>query len=130
MNVLRYLVGDVAKHAEYARQLLNSLTASRPGFICREVIVELAWVLERVYGCSCDQIATIVEDLLAREGLVVETEVDIARVADRFRRGGPDFCDLMIRLAAERSGAKPLYTFDRKAARLGGVTLLLNRHAG
>lgn len=41
-NVLmRYLVGDVATHAEYARELFNSLTATRPGFICREVVVEL-----------------------------------------------------------------------------------------
>ena len=33
-NVLmRYSVGDVATPAEYARQLFNSLTASRPGFI-------------------------------------------------------------------------------------------------
>ena len=129
-NVLvPYLSGDVATPAEHARQPFNSITASRPGFICREVIVELTWVLERVYGYSRDQIATIVEDLLAREGLDVETDVDIARAADRFRRGGPDFCDLMIRFAAERSGAEPLYTFDRKAARLGGVTLLSNRQA-
>lgn len=129
-NVLmRYLVGDVATHAEYASQLFESLTATHPGFICREVVGELTWVLERSYGYSRDRIATIVEDLLAKEGLVVETDLDIARAADRCRRGGPDFCDLMIRFAAERAGAEPLYTFDRKAARLDGVTLLSDHQA-
>lgn len=86
-------------------------------------------MLERCYGYSRDQIATIVEDLLAKEGLVVETDLDIARAANRYRGGGPDFCDLMIRFAAERSGAEPLYTFDRKAVRLDGVALLSDRPA-
>ena len=35
-NVLMpYLSGDVATPAEHARQLFNSITASRPGLICR-----------------------------------------------------------------------------------------------
>lgn len=31
---MRYLVGDAATHAQYARQLFKSLIATRPGFIC------------------------------------------------------------------------------------------------
>lgn len=123
-NVLiRHLVGDVPSHAERARRLLGSLTASHSGYVSREVIVELTWVLERSYGYSRDRIATIVEDLLATESLVVETSLDIGRAAARYRVGGPDFCDLMIHLAAQRSGARPLYTFDKKATRLDEVRL-------
>ena len=124
-NVLvRYLVLDDAEQAEAARTLLESLTAQRPGYLCRETTVELAWVLERAYGHSRDRIATILEGLVASEGLVVEAADDVARAASRYRAGDSGFSDLMILAAAKRSGAHPLYTFDQKAARLEGVSLL------
>ena len=47
-----------------------------------------------------------------------------ARAAVRYRASGLGFSDLMILAAAERSGAHPLYTFDKKAARTDGVKLL------
>ncbi len=124
-NVLvRYLVRDDVQQAEAARALLDSLTAERPGYVCREVTVELVWVLERAYGFARDRIATIVEELVATEGLVIEEANDVARAALRYRAAGAGFSDLMILAAAERSGAHPLYTFDQKAARLKGVSLL------
>ncbi len=127
-NVLaRYLVRDDAERAEAARSLLESLTVDRPGYVCREVTVELVWVLERVYGYSRDQIATILAELVATEGLVIEAADDVGSAAFRYRMGGAGFSDLMILAAAERTGAQPLYTFDQKAARLEGVTLLIDK---
>ncbi len=124
-NVLvRYLVRDDERQAQSARALLESLTTERPGYACREVVVELVWVLERAYGVSRERIATILQDLVATQSLVVEAADDVARAAFRYRAGGPGFSDLMVLAAAERSGARPLYTFDRKAARLEGVQLL------
>ena len=41
-NVLvRYLVRDDLQQAEAARALLQSVTAEKPAFACREVVVEL-----------------------------------------------------------------------------------------
>lgn len=124
-NILvRYLVRDDEKQAEAARTLLESLTIDQPGFVCREVIVELVWVLERSYQCSRDRIATVLEQLATTESLVVETGNDVIRAASRYRSGVAGFSDLMILSAAERSQAHLLYTFDQKAARLEGVELL------
>ena len=81
-NVLvRYLVRDDVEQAEAARALLESLAADAPGYICREisVAVELVWVLERAYRFSRDQIATVLEELVATEGLTIETADDVAR---------------------------------------------------
>ena len=58
------------------------------------------------------------------EGLLIEAADDVARAASRYRHGDVGFSDLMILAAAGRSRAHPLYTFDRKAAELKGVTLL------
>lgn len=124
-NVLvRYLVRDHREQAEAARALLQSATAEKPAYACREVVVELVWVLERAYGYSPDRIAAILEELVATEGLVVEAPDDVAVAAFRYRSGGAGFSDLMVLAAARRAAALPLYTFDRKAARLEGVELL------
>ena len=124
-NVLvRYLVRDDLQEAEAARALLQSVTAEKPAFACREVVVEFVWVLERAYGFSRDRIATILEELVVTEGLVVEAAHDVAQAAFRYRAGGAGFSDLMVVAAAKRVGAVPLYTFDRKAARLEAVELL------
>ena len=86
--------------------------------------MELVWVLERAYGYSRDRIAAILEELVATEGLVVEAADDVALAAFRYRSGGAGFSDLMVLAAARRGVALPLYTFDRKAARLEGLELL------
>ena len=124
-NVLvRYLVCDDKQQAEAARKLLESLTAERPGYVCREVSIELVWVLERTYGFPRKRIAAALENLTLSEHLVIENSMDVACSIHRYRQGGAEFSDLMILAAAERAGALPLYTFDRKVPRLNGVSLL------
>ena len=124
-NVLvRFLVRDDEAQAESARSLLASLSAEQSGFVCREVTLELVSVLERAYGFTRNQIADVLEQLVSTEALVVEAAADIAQAAYRYGTGDAGFSDLMILAAAERSRALPLYTFDQKAARLEGVTLL------
>ena len=124
-NVLvRYLVADDAAQTEAARGLMAELTAERPGFVCREVTVELVWVLERTYRFSRERITEALEELIASEELEIEATDDVARAAFHYRRGGAGFSDLMIAAAANRSGAHPLYTFDRRATQLEGVVLV------
>lgn len=124
-NVLvRYLVRDDEAQAATARSLMSSLTADQPGFVCREVILELVWVLERAYGLSREDIADALEQLVSTDVLVIEAGADVAQAAFSYGTGSTEFSDLMILAAAERSNALPLHTFDRKAARQKGVTLL------
>ena len=118
--VVRYLVGDDAEQAEAARKLIDRLTSSSPGFICREVVIEVAWVLERSYRFTRAQIAEVLMGLTASDSLVVENSDDVAAAAHRYRQGGAGFADLMILSAAEREGATSLHTFDCRLARLGG----------
>ena len=86
--------------------------------------VEFVWVLERSYRFSRDRIATVLDELVATEDLVLEAAGGVARAARGYRQGRADFSDLMISAAARRSGALPLYTSDRRAARLKGAELV------
>ena len=102
--------GDVSQ-AEAAQAFLATLSAEKPGFICREVVVELVWVLDRSYGATRDEIATILLGSVATDSLVVESAEDVAASAIRFAEAGHDFADLMILTAARRHAA--LYHLSR-----------------
>ena len=124
-NVLvRYLVRDHPAQADAARELVASLTPDSPGFICREVVVELVWVLTRSYGTAREQIGTVLLGLLGSEGILIEDANDVGRAALGYSRGVADFADLMVVAAARRQGATPVYTFDHRASRIDGVHLL------
>ena len=65
-------------------------------------------------------------DLTASDSLIVENSDDVAAAAHLYRQGGAGFSDLMILAAAVREGASPLYTFDRRLARMQGAILVEN----
>lgn len=124
-NVLiRYLVRDDVEQAEAARDLLEGLTPDDRGFICREVTTEVVWVLERSYKFNREQIADVLLEMLATDSLDFEVAEDVTQAAESYGRGGADFADHMILQAAIRSGAMPIYTFDRKFSRMYGTVLL------
>ena len=125
--IVRYLVVDNLEQAEAARELLEGLTLEKPGFISREVILEVVWVLERAYNFSRDQIADVVLELIATDTLVIEADQDVATAVALYRQRVADFSDLMILAASINAGAIPLYTFDRKFARMDDVVLLNTR---
>lgn len=122
--LIRYLVGDVPDQTEAARDLIDGLTPDKPGFICREVVLEVARVLERSYRFTRSQVAEALMDLTASDSLIVENSDDAAAAAYRYRQGGAGFSDLMILKAVKRANAAPLHTFDQRLARMRGAVLV------
>jgi predicted nucleic-acid-binding protein len=126
-NVLvRFLTQDDPAQSRAATDLITGLTADAPGFVCREVMVELVWVLERAYGLDRAQVAAAIEGLLAATEIEVEAADDVGSALYRYRDDGFGFADLMIAAASKRAGAAVLVTFDRKAAQLVGVQLIVS----
>ena len=123
--LLRAIVRDNAAMSEAAQALLKGLNEEEPGFVCREVLLETAWVLERVYRFTRAQVADALLDLFASGALIPEAGDDVAEAIVAYSRGGADFAGLMILAAAARVGATPLYTFDRKLARAQEGAVLL-----
>lgn len=124
-NVLvRFLVQDDAEQARLASEIIDQLTESTPGFVGREVLVELVWVLERAYRLGRAEIAGALDGLLASTEVVIEGADQVGAALEPYRNDGFGFADLMIAAAARRAGASELVTFDRKAASLPGVRLL------
>lgn len=124
-NVLvRFLVQDDPEQSELATHVLNQLTDEAQGFVSREVLIELVWVLERAYHLGRFEIAVALDGLLTATELEIEAADDVGPALDLYRNDGFGFADLMIAAAARRIGAAELVTFDRKAAKLPNVRLL------
>ena len=124
-NVLvRFLVQDDPKHGQAAAELVDGLTEQEPGYICREVIVELVWVLERAYKMTRAQIAPAVEGLLTSREFVVEDADRVGLGLARYAMGGAGFSDRMILLASVDAHCACLATFDKALAGDQGVQLL------
>ena len=122
--LVRYLVGDDAEQSEAARRLADALSSENPGYVCREVVVEVVRVLERCYGFSRHEIARTLLDMLVTDELVLETANDVLGCALMYRQGIAGFRDMMVVNASRRAEA-PLYTFDQSvASRLDGVELV------
>lgn len=124
-NVLvRFLVQDDPEQAQLATRVIDQLTDDAPGFVSREVLIELVWVLERAYRLGRPEIATALDGLLSATEMEVEGSDEVAPALELYRNDGFGFADLMIAAAARRAGATELVTFDRKATRLPGVHLI------
>lgn len=122
--IVRFLMKDNAEQAALANTVFAGLTTVVPGFVCREVLIELVWVLQRIYRLPRGDIADAVEGLLGAREIVVETADQVAVAVDRLRKGGAGFADQMIALVGQGAGCGKTVTFDRKAAGLPGMALL------
>ena len=128
-NVLvRFLAQDDDAQFQVAAGLIEGCTRDAPGYVCREAMIELVWVLERAYKYSRDEIAEALLNIVTASQLSVENAQDIASVVNLYRKEGYDFADLMIRQAAQRNENRVLKTFDQKLAKLDGVELLGTTH--
>jgi predicted nucleic-acid-binding protein len=124
-NVLvRFLVQDDPEQARVAGEIIGGLSRERVGFVSREVVLELVWVLERAYGFGRAEVAAALDGILAAVELSVEAADDVGLALERYRTDGFGIADSLIASASARAGAEDLVTFDRKAARLPGVHLL------
>lgn len=87
-------------------------------------LAELIWVFDKVYRRSRSEIAALVAMLLKTEGVDFESAATVKAALDDFLEGPADFADYLLMREGEASGCETTLTYDRKAGRNGGFTLL------
>ena len=122
--VVRFLTQDDPAQSAWATALFARLSEAETGFLCREVVVELVWVLERAYGLPRHDIAAALDGLLAARELVIEAPDRTGLAVERYRQGGAGFSDHMIALAGRDAGCSATLSFDRKAVSHAGMTIV------
>ena len=129
-NVLvRYLAQDDAKQAAIATRLIEQdLSAVQPGFICLVVLVELCWVLKRLYAATENELVGTVEDLLGAAQFHVERR-EVVQAATQHTISLKDvkvgLTDRLIVEIAKTQGCSHTVSFDKGAVRSAGMVLLI-----
>ena len=92
--VVRYLTQDDPVQSPKATELIErGLTEEEPGFVSVVAMAETAWVLERVYGRTAEEIAAVIERMLEVEVLVVESEQEVFTAMIAAKEGRGAFAD-------------------------------------
>ena len=128
-NVLiRYLTQDDALQSAAANRLVDEeLSQHNPGFISQVVLVEMCWVLKRLYGASEGELVETVADLLANSKFRLENEPVIQAAVQRMRnrKSKVGWTDQLIAQIATAAGCSHTVSFDRSAVRSAGMKLLV-----
>lgn len=119
-NVLvRYLTQDDPFQSARATRLIErKLSEKAPGFISLIVLVELWWVLKRLYRATDAELRQTVEDLLDTRQFVLEQRGAVIQAVKKLDAAG-DIADSLIVELARAAGCERVVTFDKVAARVG-----------
>jgi predicted nucleic-acid-binding protein len=119
-NVLvRYLTQDDPVQSAKATDLIErQFTPDNPGFVSVLATAETAWVLERIYGLSADELAAAIERILQVDVLVVENEQEVFAAMTVLKEGHGSFADALIGALGTRAGCTHTVTFDHRALQL------------
>lgn len=122
-NVLvRYVVEDDAKQLAAARRLIRRcINEGRALFVPVTVTLELEWVLRTSFEYTKDEVMEVLSSLFSAAELTFESERGLEVALQLYREGSADFADCLHVALAAQAGELPLWTFDRRAAKVGGA---------
>ena len=127
-NVLvRYFAGDDRRQSGIATRLIEeTLSARAKGHVSLVALAELAWVMRTRFDAAKDLVIDVVSHLLTDDRFVVQSQAAVWTALDAYRHARIDFADALIAGLDRASGCSHTVTFDRRAARIDGMTLLDN----
>jgi predicted nucleic-acid-binding protein len=125
-NVLiRYLTqDDPVQSPKAARVVEGDLLESGPGFITVVSMVEIAWVLQKIYRLSDVQLAKDIEKMLQVRSLFIQNEREVHKAMLTLKAGRGSFEDALIGELGLWAGCTSTLTFDKSASRLQGFELI------
>ncbi len=125
-NVLvSLLTADDPVQLKAAKRLLAAHEGEPAAFFINDmVLVELVWVLRRVYTCERAEALTGIESLLGSDAFAFEDRERLNRAVALCGEQGRDFADAMIALKNAAAACACTASFDKAMRGLPGVQLL------
>ena len=125
-NVLiRLLTADEPVQLKAASRLLAAHDGQAGAFFINDmVLVELVWVLGRLYGFAPAEALTAIESLLDSDAFAFEDRERLGHTLGLCKAQGCDFADTMIALKNAAAGCEHTATFDKAMRGLPGVQLI------
>lgn len=125
-NVLvRYLVQDDPAQLRAAQRLIQKCVSEQLTlFVPITVTLELEWVLRSNFSFSKEETISALSELFSAAELTFENEWALEVALDQYRNKPADFADCLHIALAAQAGERPLWTFDKSAAKILGAQLL------
>lgn len=122
-NVLvRHVVRDDTSQLAAATRLIEDCIANgQTLFVPVTVTLELEWVLRASYEFGKDTVMQVLASLFSAAELNFESERALEVALQLYREGTADFADCLHVALAAQAGELPLWTFDRRAAKVHGA---------
>ncbi len=122
-NVLvRYIAqDDAAQFATAVRLIGRCVAEGRTLFVPVTVILEVEWVLRSSFGHSKADVMDVLASLFSTADLTFDSERALEVALQLYRQGSADFADCLHVALAAQAGELPLWTFDKRAARIDGA---------
>jgi predicted nucleic-acid-binding protein len=120
-----YVVQDDSAQLAVAKRLISRCVEEGQSlFVPVTVMLELEWVLRSTFEFGKDDVIQVVSSLLSAAELSFESERALEVALHLFREGAAEFADCVHVALASQAGEQPLWTFDKRAARISGASLL------
>jgi len=124
-NVLvRYIMQDDVRQSSLATKLIEGLSVDAPGFITLVSVIELTWVLESAFELNRSQIVEVFQRIMSVDVFKVDRVGIVASALRIYANSKADFADCLIERFSAHAGCAQTMTFDRHAAKTGGMVLI------
>jgi predicted nucleic-acid-binding protein len=115
--LIRYFAQDDMRQSSKASEIIEEqLSKDHPGFISSIVLVEMVWVLTRLYKMQSTDIMLIVKELINAVDIQLEHQEETWRAHQLVSSDGLDFADALLGTIHHSHGCSHTLTFDKKAA--------------
>lgn len=123
--LVRFLVQDDPSQLAEARRLITQcIDDGHALFVPVTVVLEVEWVLRAAYGFGKGDVMHVLSHLFSATQLRLESEQALEVALQLYREGTADFADCLHVALATQAGEPPLWTFDKRAAKVPGARLL------
>jgi predicted nucleic-acid-binding protein len=121
--LLRWLLGDIPEQAKLVSDLFDS---GEPVVVSDVALIETVFVLEKLKKIGREVIAQAVAAVIGKDTVLCNRELFTAILPLYTNNPKLSFVDCYLAALAQRTGAAPLLTFDRKLANQLPDTRLLH----
>lgn len=119
-NVLVRMLVDDPDSQEQCEQARDLIANHSDAWVCRIVLIESVWVLERAYDFTKEQIILVLETLMQHPNIHLEDAENLNNALTIFSASNAGFADCLILTDVQRKRLV-LHTFDKKLSKLHGA---------